>query len=247
MNQAVSKDDDWVDLGETYLAEHGITDEDRDKLSVMVLDPTTLASKLGFPTRRGGVLIPYPGTDYFRVRMLGQVNGHKYLSQRDSGCSPPYLSNLLNHPKSWSEILADPSEPIIITEGELKGDIGCKSGVPTLALGGVEMQKTLQTSGIIWKGRAVALCFDHDAGLRRGEYKPGVHTALGKLASTMTKLGAEVQVIHLGMIPSLDPARKWGLDDVLLAGVSWVNILATRAEPPEWCEELGELRYGPAT
>ena len=218
-----------------------LTDEQADISNLRFMSASEASLVLGYQVYNPGVLIPYPGFEYHRVRMLGDTPARfKYLVPRGSGCSPPYCPTILD--RDWKDILADPTEPFVITEGELKAICGCIQGVPTLGLGGVEMQATLLTSGIVWSGRSVSICFDHDADCIAGQYKPGVANALGKLCATLITHGALVQVIQLGTLPGLDLKRKWGLDDVLQAGNwTWEQLLATRVDPPQWCSMLAEL------
>lgn len=56
----------------------------------------------------------------------------KYLSPSKCG-SRPYFSPLID----WGKVLGKSSIPIILTEGEKKGDAGCAAGIPTIALSGV--------------------------------------------------------------------------------------------------------------
>ena len=227
------------DYAKWLKAQH-LTEEQATTCGFRYSSASEVSLVLGFAVRNSGVILPYPGTDYFRVRMLGDINpGYKYLSQRDSGCSPPYYADILG--RDWKDIIADPSEPIVITEGELKAICGCKTGVPTLGLGGVEMQATLLTSGIVWSGRLVNICFDHDPGQEAGAYKPGVFNALGRLCEKLIQQGAKVNVIHLGKIVGLDLEKKWGLDDALQHGIGWPDILGTLGDPPQWCNVLAGL------
>ncbi|NJR71047.1 MAG: DUF3854 domain-containing protein [Synechococcales cyanobacterium CRU_2_2] len=59
-------------------------------------------------------------------------NRPKYLSPKGSG-SRPYFSPLMD----WGKVLKKSSVPIVLTEGEKKGDAGCAIGIPTIAGSGV--------------------------------------------------------------------------------------------------------------
>jgi hypothetical protein len=213
-------------------------------MGLKLLDPANVSKVLNYPCRYSGVLIPYPGEDYLRVRLLDCAE-RKYSSPLNSGCGPLYLPPLSTQgsvPLDWSDIKVDTGVPIVITEGEVKSYWGCKTGAVVIGLGGVDMQAKLVDGNWRWSGRLVNICFDHDAGQEPGQYKPGVANALGRLCSLMIEQGAVVNVIHVGQVASAaGVVGKCGLDDYLRAGGKWPALLATAAPAPEWCEMLSAM------
>lgn len=219
-----------------YLNKQGISSADATQMGLRALSPNECSMLLGYPIRNAGVLIPYPDSDYFRVRVLGKSDA-KYLSRKASGTPPIYQPS---GSLPWEDLKVSSSYPLAITEGEFKAYWGSKMGLPTLGIGGVEMQATLFNAGVQWEGRTVFIVFDHD-GVERGAYKPGVANALGKLASQLQAEGALVKVVNIGRVERLAQAQKWGLDDALRSGVSWEELIATCTEAPEWCSKLAGL------
>ena len=226
------------------LASRQISEFEAHKLGLKLVSEEEASSVLGYPVRHPGILIPFSAAEgsYFRIRMLGGAT--RYRSAKNSGIAPPFMSALA--PWDWSDVKVDISKPVVITEGEFKSIAGCKVGLPTLGLGGVDMYETLFTTGWEWHGRAVMICYDHDLGQEPGHYKPGVANALGRLASRMRQFGANVKVLHLGLCCP-DPEKKWGLDDYLHhfdesdRSEAMQKLLGTLTDPPEWCEHLAAM------
>jgi len=121
---------------------------------------------------------------------------------------PPYCD--------WAAVADDPDQQLVITEGEKKAAKGCKSGVPTLGLGGVWsfQQKSRKQSlipdlrAIEWRSRHVFLIFDSD--LYENEQ---VAKALERLERMLT---LEMAIVHRVLLPSV-PGMVLGLDDYLVA------------------------------
>ncbi len=224
-----------ISLYAEYLNRQGISARDAEVLGLVALDPKDVSENVGFRCYSPGVFIPYPGSDYFRVRVLGalRTGAPKYLSPKGSGSAPCYFPPCVD----WSDICADVSKAVCITEGEFKSWTASRAGVPTIGVGGVDMQAGLFEGGIEWKGRKVLICFDKDEGYVTGDYKPGVMSALGRLANRLGRVGAQVWVLN---IPG-EIGMKLGLDDYLRAGGDWDTLLSGAVLPPEWCEELEYL------
>lgn len=237
------------------MAEHGLSAADETRMGLALVPPAVIHRLLNFEyePRWHGMLIPYPDSDYIRVRRLGKVGvgEHKYFSPKGSGHGPVYTP--IQAGIDWADVRVNPEEPLVITEGELKADCCMRmGGVTTIGIGGVTMIRALLDGSWLWKGRSVLICFDHDSTLRDGtpilpgEYKPEVRKALGTLAAALTAKGASVQVLSVGMAATVfrDPtARKWGVDDYLLrAGAEgWKALIATARAPEPWVVELGEM------
>ena len=230
-----------IELYNQYLERQGLGEADREAMGLRLVTSDQASKMVGFFVPCPCVFIPYPGSDYYRMRMLGDIpEGYgKYLSARYSGCSPPYLPP--TEGLAWSDIEVDTSVGLVVTEGEFKSFTGAKLlGMPVIGLGGVDMQERLFVGDWTWKGRTVAICFDHDEGMPPGEYKPGVANALGRLASRLTHAGAKVVIWNIGAAVEARE-RKWGLDDYLRAGGDPRLLLGSATAPPEWCKDLAEL------
>lgn len=237
MNCNVSQIPTPINFFQSWVCSQGLTVEDVAIMKLRLVSASDASAFLGFYPQNDVCIIPYPGESYARARpMVDVVKGQaKYLSPKGSGVSPPYLPALL----PWTDIKVDVSKPLVITEGEVKAYWGCKTGIPTIGIGGVTMQSTLFDGRIEWSRREVFICFDHD-GLGSREFKPGVAHAMGKLSSRLVSCGAKVKILYLSDVVK-DKGIKWGLDDYLRAGGSWVELLATASTPPAWCSMLAEL------
>ena len=131
----------------------------------------------------------------------------RYTQPRNSG-TKAYFPPLLD----WPRILADPSEPLVITEGEKKAVAAVLAGFPVVALGGVFNFMAGQTllselAAIAWQGRDVYICFDSDA-----VSNPNILAAEARLVDELqVKRGAKCFLVR---IPQLGES-KVGLDDYL--------------------------------
>lgn len=245
----VSKVEDalWaaIHLAEGWYEAQGLTDDEVVGMNLTLATAEDLTNLLRYPVKSPGVVIPYPGENYVRARMLGEIaSDRKYSSGLNSGCTPPYLPAIMGAGGglTWDEVKQDVTVPIVTTEGEVKAHWGCKTGAVVVGLGGVDAIATLFTSGWVWEGRLVNVCFDHDAGQEPGRYKSNVAGALGRLCSRLIAEGAIVNVIHVGLVAKdVGVVGKCGLDDYLRAGGTWPALLTTAAPAPEWCEMLGEM------
>lgn len=226
-----------INFFQTWTASQGLTAEDVALMRLKLVSATDASAFLGFFPSFDVCIIPYPGESFVRARPMTTVRSGqaKYLSPKGSGGSPPYLPALFD----WNDLRVDVSKPLVITEGEIKSYWGCKTGIPTIGIGGVGMQATLFDGRIEWSKRDVYLCFDHD-GLGSREFKPGVAHALGKLSSRLISCGAKVKVLYLSDVVK-DQKLKWGLDDYLRAGGTWPELLATASAPQAWCSMLAGL------
>jgi len=164
----------------------------------------------------------------------------KYESPKGSS-NRPYL------PPGTLPMLADPSAPLLITEGEKKSAKADQEGFGCVGLVGVFGWQKKRAKGkdgkpqgerelidglarIPWKGRPVFLCFDSDSATN-----PNVRLAEWHLAETLARHGAIVRVVRL---PAGDPGpdgtpAKIGLDDFLVAhGPDALReLLASAVEP----------------
>lgn len=177
---------------------------------------------------------------FYRVRYLETQTGFdaiadkkppRYVQEPNTAPVAYYPANC----KDWLEIIKDPGEPIIITEGELKAAKACKEGYPTIGLGGVYNWRSyklgidwLESLSLVdWVRRNVYIVFDSDY-----QTNPMVCTALRDLANAFHMRGS---FVHLVTLPQLDNLDKVGLDDFLtFAGPSANQMferLLSNAEP----------------
>jgi hypothetical protein len=158
--------------------------------------------------------------EYSRVRILKEPGGFdaqskkkplRYLQPPDSGIAAYFPTNV-----AWDDILDDPNEPLIITEGELKAAKACKEGFATIGLGGVQSYKSAKSGFMLlpeleqinWIKRRVFICYDSDT--RTNE---NVCNALNELAEVLASRGAIPYVLPM---PSVIDDGKTGLDDYLV-------------------------------
>lgn len=177
-----------------------------------------------YPTVDSALVIPYfdlggQPTGYERLKLFpplvhqdGRVQ--KY-SQKQGSDSELYLPPL--HP--WKQIAADPTQLIIITEGEKKAACACQIGLFCLGVAGVwnwkvklDQYERMVVPGLnlfVWKDRSVELVPDSDV------WRPDKHQALQAffaLAMQLKDWGASVKFVRLP-----DSAQaKCGFDDWLV-------------------------------
>lgn len=214
-----------------YLAARGITPE---LAAAAGLFPEPDASLVYPDFRRAAALVlPYfdahgepVGFDrdgesrpFCRVRYMGDLppqRGRKkpmrYTQPADSG-SRAYLPTVTDRP--WHELLADASEPLIITEGEIKSLAVSAYVAPCIGLGGVNStvrdgQFLPELAEAAWQDRVVYVCFDSDAA-----ENPKVTCAEARLVQELqTKRGARCRLVR---IPAGENGAKMGIDDFLVA------------------------------
>ena len=215
-----------LDLAKAKLSSSVLTLEDAKELGIEIL--TSTKTKALFPK------YPVPSLklnyydaqgakrdEFYRVRFLedpppgafGEVaeKPRRYAQPKDTTPAAYFPTNI-----NWSEIVVDPSQTIILTEGELKAACASKHGYPTIGLGGVWSWKSnAQGWGFLpelelieWVGRDVIIAFDSDASTN-----PGIAAAIASLVSELSRRGALTRVAEL---PVVDSFEKTGLDDFIL-------------------------------
>lgn len=208
------------------------------------------ALKINYYDHLGKPLSPKPMTpDFFRLRYLEEPKdfSSKTTKKPLRYVQRPNTAPVAYFPKNqeWADIVKDPDQPIIITEGELKAAKACREGFPTIGLGGVYSWRSmklgiswLQSLDIInWVERHVYICFDSD-------YKtnPLVCSALKEFGDQCEHRGAYPYCVTL---PNLSGLDKVGLDDFLVhAGPNAVDMFAellTEAEPLGLAKPLRDL------
>lgn len=214
------------------LKESGLDNTDSKRLQFELCE---LAPK-GLELQGAGFVIPYfdlsgRRTAFYRYRIL-QRKGWDALTaeQKRQRYTQPaksapelYLPPLVD----WRKAAADASQPLVITEGELKAACGCKlTAYPTIGLGGVENWKATkrglawlpQFNLFQWEGRRVYIAFDSDAATNEN-----VQRAERGLAAVAAQWGALVHVVRVPYSAS----AKVGLDDYVTAhgAQAWAALI----------------------
>jgi hypothetical protein len=161
--------------------------------------------------------------DFYRLRYLGEApkgfaeaagaKPNRYSQPRNTGVCA-YFPQVVD----WKALAADPKEPLLITEGELKAAKATIEGFPTIGLGGVYNFRA-STQGIFflpeleqfdWSRRKVTIVYDSDY-----QTNSMICHAINALAEELHERGA---LVHVATLPSVyeDEDRKTGLDDFLV-------------------------------
>ena len=224
-------------------------------------DPAVIARYLGWKRAAQG-LGPCLGIPFFdaagKLTQYVRVKPDRPRVNKEDGKPIKYESPLKQPnrayfpPGTWAT-LADPSVPLIITEGEKKAAKADQDGFPCVGLVGVygwqrkrrdkdkEAPRELipDLEGVAWQGRGVYVCYDSDLA-----DKPEVAWAEWRLAEVLTAKGAVVQVVRL---PAGPEGAKVGLDDFLVAnGPDDFRKMLDAAKSPKRPEDSRpEIELGP--
>jgi hypothetical protein len=133
---------------------------------------------------------------------------------------------ILDVPPRAQSAIADPSVPLLITEGVRKADSAVSQGLTCIALLGVwNWRGTNGTGGravladwefVALNDREVYIAFDSDVMI-----KPEVHSALARLAAMLESRHADVRYIYL---PHGAAGAKVGLDDFFAQGSTTADL-----------------------
>jgi hypothetical protein len=213
---------------------------------------------LGFTKQQAwhtsGLLLPLHTTDgkepliiYRPDQPQLDANGRlrKYLLPKGAGVR-------LDCPPRYQPLLADPSIPLWLTEGQKKADALASHGAVALCLLGVWNFKGKNPLGgttvladfdyVAWNGREVRLVFDNDILTLHG-----VRQALDRLREHLHRKGATVRVVYL----PATAGKKVGVDDFLVAGHTLQDlealIEAPRPQPQPAPPHITILDSAPAT
>lgn len=220
----VNADHAYTVLITKKLQSSGLSDMQGQRLGIIRLTPQ-FATQHDIPYFKG-MVIPYfdltgNPTEFWRVRYLEPTQKGfsaatakkdlRYIQAKGS-VNELYLPPLID----WSQHAKDISEPLIITEGELKAACAAALGFPVLGLGGVDCFRASrlgidllpQFEHLGLKGRAVYIVYDSDA-----LQNPAVVRAENALAKKLIDRGAHVSIVRL---PDVLPEGKTGLDDFLV-------------------------------
>lgn len=202
----------------------GLNLADAARLDFYVLNShqvTELALWNGY-ARPPAMCIPYtdPWGDYqnyARYRALRLPAGAKAdkfpkYTQPKGSIPHAYFPTIVTR---WPKLLADPTKPIIITEGELKAAKACKEGFPTVSIGGVwsfgskrrQIDFLPELDRVVWADRTVFIAYDSDTATN-----DKVARAEQALANHLIDRGAIVMKV---LLPRLGN-DKTGLDDFLV-------------------------------
>lgn len=219
-------------LAEAKLVSSGLTIKDAEQLSIRWLGPISTANlhpsfkalcslRLNYLDPLGDPLADWPGSQpFYRLRYLelptdfGAMTDKKqvrYVQEPNTAPVAYYPGN-----QAWPDLLEDPDQPLLLTEGELKAAKACKEGFPTIGLGGVYNWRSHKLGltwlpsldPVVWLKRNVYICFDSDY-----QSNPMVCSALRELAEELHRRGGFVHLVTLPQLPGLD---KVGLDDFLV-------------------------------
>lgn len=151
-----------------------------------------------------------------------------------------------SHPRFWLNVLADPTIPIIITEGAKKAGCLMTLGYATVALPGIyngyrkESQQLIEDIAVLCApGRPIYICFDHD---QKENTQANVRIATSQLGRLLSKAGCNVSVISL-------PGPEKGVDDFVVAqGAAAFHALFKAALPLyRWeTQRFAKLTYQPS-
>ncbi len=219
-------------LGTQKLDSSGLDMDDAEELGIDCLGAISTATlhtsfkslcslKINYFGPDGKPLTDWPGGEpFYRLRYLEVATDFAAQTEKKvlRYVQEPGTAPVAYFPRNqdWS-LLQDPSQPLILTEGELKAAKACKEGFPTIGLGGVYNWRSHKLGltwlpsleNIVWLRRNVYICFDSDY-----RTNPMVCAALRSLADELHMRGA---FVHLVCLPSLEDIDKVGLDDYLVA------------------------------
>ncbi|AWM39109.1 hypothetical protein GobsT_26150 [Gemmata obscuriglobus] len=157
--------------------------------------------------------------------------------------APAGAPNRAYLPPGTRSALADPTVPLVLTEGEKKAAAADQHGFPCVGLSGVwawQVKRPKDPHGrgtgprqlipdlarVVWAGRPVVLAFDSDVASN-----PQVRWAEWHLAEALRTAGAVVRVLRF---PGGPAGEKVALDDVLVGrGAGALRDLIRGAGPPE--------------
>lgn len=240
--------DQHLPLHEEQLADlrkSGLSDDTITRLGIHAVRPHDI--------KLAGVLhayrLPYfdldgKPLDFERWRLFPPIvtaDGHTRKYHQAKGSAPYlYLPPLHN----WRAVAADPTIPIIVTEGEKKAAAGCQGGLVVMGTAGVWCWRMQLENGerlvlqeldlLVWLGRRVEIVPDSDAW--RSDKMMQVLAGFYALGRELTQRGAHVQLVQLPESGGI----KVGLDDFLVSELSQWQHLWPHLE--RW--ELSDRRLG---
>lgn len=205
-----------------YIGRRAVTADAAAHTGLFVTESAQSVEPTFYP--RPALVIPYMDpagapTGFGRVRYfdppeVGGVRKRQIRFQQPRGTAPQiYLPRVVGH--DWRATLADPQQPLVITEGEIKAlSVQTNTGLPCMGLGGVFMwadhKRPLPLlTDTAWTRRRVFIVFDSDI-----DTKVGVQLAEARLAQFLLRQGA---VVHTARLPPAPDGGKQGADDFIAA------------------------------
>lgn len=185
--------------------------------------------------------------DFYRLRYLSENASFSDITEgkKQRYSQPPATGVCAYLPLcvGWKAIQDDPTEPLLITEGELKAAKASLEGFPTIGLGGVYNFRSSK-AGIFWlpelelfkwPRRRITIVYDSDY-----SSKPDICAAINVLAEELQARGA---LVELATLPDVyDDDRKTGLDDFLVARDDQALIkVLSQSEPLALSSKLWEM------
>lgn len=218
----------------TYLSERGVSAADAAAAGLDISGDARALDPAFYP--RPALVLPYHDesgapTGFARVRyfdppLVGGVRKRALRYQQPKGTAPEvYLPRRAGF--DWRATLADTSQPLLITEGEVKAlSVMVNTGLPCMGLGGVFMfadrkQILPLFKRTAWARRRVFIVFDSDI-----DTKPGVQLAEARLAQWLLQQRA---VVHTCRLPPSPTGEKQGADDFIVSVGSAAFIQALQA------------------
>jgi hypothetical protein len=189
------------------LRRSGLSDDTIQLAHVRSLPPGEL-SRLGRPFKavRSAMEFQYHTADgtlngYRRLKLFPPAadgKGHHIRYYQEPGTSPHlyYAPQVI-----WSDIVPDPTKPVVITEGEKKTLALAQLGLAALGIGGVwswmakhKYQRLVlpELDLIVWQGRPVEICPDNDVWERDDLLR-----AVFALGMQLTRRGALVRLVRV--------------------------------------------------
>lgn len=202
-----------------------------------------------FHPRTGKPLTCKPGwPPFYRLRYLEQPSGdfasqtegkhQRYTQEPDTGVCAYFPRNA-----DWSKLLDDWTQPLLLTEGELKAAKACQEGFPTIGLGGVYNFRSAklglpwldELDAVSWARRSVYIVYDSDF-----RTNPNVCAAINLLAEELLDRGA---LPHYVGLPDVYDEGKTGLDDFLVqaSAEELRQLLSQEAQPLTMSRALWRL------
>jgi len=211
-----------IDRAMAYIAERAVAPDVAAFTGLDLTEDARTIDPAFFP--RPALVIPYLTVEgsingfarvrYFDPPEVGGLRKRAIRYQQPKGTEPHiYLPRVQGH--DWRNTLADPSVPLVITEGEVKStSVMANTGMPTMGLGGVFMWADHKTplplmQQTAWARRRVFIVFDSDI-----DTKPGVQLAEARLAEWLLRQRA---VVHTCRLPPSPSGEKQGADDFIAA------------------------------
>ena len=235
VNQAKTLIKTSVEIVGEDLEKSGLSWQDLEPLGWSITNNSQeLKETIGFSSIDGQDLIqatqailriPYPNTNFSRVKLYPPIEGAKYLQPKNVPPQPYILPEI-------QELKNKPHKPIIFTEGEKKTLCLIKHEYYAIGLPGVWQFRNKKQGELFskeleewnWKERTVYICFDSDA-----KYNPSVTKAEIELALNLYARGAKVLIIRL---PQPNHTEKMGVDDYITQeGIEVSEEIYNEAKP----------------